>query len=421
VLFEAAARIRESRGDGHVASLVAAGIDGCESHLTLAGDTEKVRRVLQPRRGWTDAEWEAAVRRLRDRGLLDDDGALTAAGADVRAGIERRTDALAVPPVAGVRGGAPSSCSRCSARSRGPSPTPTWCPVSSRGSWSASPRRGRRQAGPHRSGSSSTSERCRTITAPMAAASSVSSTSRPPPPPSSSSSARGVGRPAAGTGRSPWRGPGPRARRACARPRCLSPSAAAPATARTASRRRRRSFDLLGDLLAGRQLRLERVEVAVDRPAQLAGLLGRLVDGPGRGRIGQALEAADGPLDLGDALADLGLGLADLGLDLCLGATDLLGRGVARVGDAVLGVGLGAHDLGLGRLGGAVHARDGVVRRVGPKGLPGFDPLTAAPAASPCRWSPARPAWSCPACSTGSTASAWRAGAGSTTNSARCR
>jgi hypothetical protein len=98
VLFEAAARIRESRGDGHVAALVAAGIDGCESHLTLAGDTDKVRRVLQPRRGWTDAEWEAAVRRLRDRGLLDEDGALTAAGDEVRAGIERRTDALAVPP-----------------------------------------------------------------------------------------------------------------------------------------------------------------------------------------------------------------------------------------------------------------------------------------------------------------------------------
>lgn len=98
VLFEAAARIRESRGDGHVASLVAAGIDGCESHLTLAGDTEKVRRVLQPRRGWTDAEWEAAIRRLRDRGLLDEDGGLTERGRALRDGIECRTDALAVPP-----------------------------------------------------------------------------------------------------------------------------------------------------------------------------------------------------------------------------------------------------------------------------------------------------------------------------------
>jgi hypothetical protein len=98
VLFEAAARIRESRGDGHVAALLAAGIDGCESHLTLVGDSEKVRRVLQPRRGWTDAEWEAAIRRLQDRGILDEDGGLTERGRALRDRIECRTDALAVPP-----------------------------------------------------------------------------------------------------------------------------------------------------------------------------------------------------------------------------------------------------------------------------------------------------------------------------------
>jgi hypothetical protein len=98
VLFEAATRIRESRGEGHVASLVAAGIDGCESHLTLAGDSVKVRQVLQPRRGWTDAEWDAAIARLQERGLLTADGGLTPLGIEVRDGIERRTDALAVPP-----------------------------------------------------------------------------------------------------------------------------------------------------------------------------------------------------------------------------------------------------------------------------------------------------------------------------------
>jgi hypothetical protein len=97
-LFEAATRVRESRGDGHVASLVAAGIDGCESHLTLPGDPERIRRVIQPRRGWTDAEWDAAAGRLEDRGLLDGDGILTARGAAARAGVEQRTDALAVPP-----------------------------------------------------------------------------------------------------------------------------------------------------------------------------------------------------------------------------------------------------------------------------------------------------------------------------------
>jgi hypothetical protein len=97
VLFEAATRIRESRGDGHVATLVAAGIDGCESHLSVAGDGDKVRAVLQPRRGWSDAEWNAALGRLRDRGLLDDDGRPTEAGRHLRARIEDHTDALVVP------------------------------------------------------------------------------------------------------------------------------------------------------------------------------------------------------------------------------------------------------------------------------------------------------------------------------------
>lgn len=97
-LFEAATRIRESRGDGHIASLVAAGIDGCESHLTLPGDPQRVRQVVQPRRGWTDAEWEAAARGLQERGLLHADATLTEQGAAAREGVERRTDALAVPP-----------------------------------------------------------------------------------------------------------------------------------------------------------------------------------------------------------------------------------------------------------------------------------------------------------------------------------
>jgi hypothetical protein len=98
LLWEAATRIRESRGDGHVATLVAAGIDGCEAHLTLGGDGDKIRRVLQPLRGWTDAEWDAAVARLQDRGILDAAGEPTDHGRAVRADIEERTDAAAVPP-----------------------------------------------------------------------------------------------------------------------------------------------------------------------------------------------------------------------------------------------------------------------------------------------------------------------------------
>lgn len=98
LLWEAATRVRESRGGGHVACLVAAGLDGVEAHLTVAGDTEEARAFLGRLRGWTDPEWESAVRQLRDRGLLDDEGRLTAAGRELRDRLERHTDALAVPP-----------------------------------------------------------------------------------------------------------------------------------------------------------------------------------------------------------------------------------------------------------------------------------------------------------------------------------
>lgn len=102
VLYEAATRIRESRGDGHVATLVAEGLDGCECHLTVGGDGDKVRRALRARRGWTEPEWDAAVRRLQERGVLAGDGSLSDEGRRLRARIEDRTDALAAPPWAAL-------------------------------------------------------------------------------------------------------------------------------------------------------------------------------------------------------------------------------------------------------------------------------------------------------------------------------
>jgi hypothetical protein len=97
-LWEAATRIRESRGDGHVACLVEADLDGPASHLSLRGDHPKVRQRYGALRGWTDAEWDAAARELRGRGLLDDGGSLTDAGHQLRRHLEDRTDALAAPP-----------------------------------------------------------------------------------------------------------------------------------------------------------------------------------------------------------------------------------------------------------------------------------------------------------------------------------
>lgn len=90
--------LREQRGDAHVAALAAAGLDGCEAHLTLVGTGRVPGEVLQGARGWTDDDWAAAHDRLVVRGLLDADGALTPAGASLRAEIEAATDRAAAVP-----------------------------------------------------------------------------------------------------------------------------------------------------------------------------------------------------------------------------------------------------------------------------------------------------------------------------------
>jgi hypothetical protein len=96
-LWLAATRVRESRGDGHVACLTLAGLDGVTAHLTLRGDDPALRERLSGLRGWTDDEFEAGAARLRARGLLDVGGALTPEGVALRADVEEATDALVAP------------------------------------------------------------------------------------------------------------------------------------------------------------------------------------------------------------------------------------------------------------------------------------------------------------------------------------
>jgi hypothetical protein len=97
-LWQLCTVLREHRGDGHVAALVDAELDGCESHVTVAGAGTVPRQVLQGARGWSDEDWEAAAERLRQRGLLDADGVLTEAGRALRASVEATTDRLARRP-----------------------------------------------------------------------------------------------------------------------------------------------------------------------------------------------------------------------------------------------------------------------------------------------------------------------------------
>jgi hypothetical protein len=95
--------LREHRGDGHNAALLAHGIDGCAAHVLAAAVGGAPRTVLQPARGWTDEDWGAAVDALRARRLVDADRTeATPAGIELHAAIERRTDELAAAPWSAV-------------------------------------------------------------------------------------------------------------------------------------------------------------------------------------------------------------------------------------------------------------------------------------------------------------------------------
>ena len=90
--------LREFRGDGHIAALLAADVSGVQSLVLHAAmgrfDTEFLRRS----RGWSGEEWSTAEDRLRSRGWLAMDGALTDEGREAREAIEVETDRMAMAP-----------------------------------------------------------------------------------------------------------------------------------------------------------------------------------------------------------------------------------------------------------------------------------------------------------------------------------
>jgi hypothetical protein len=88
-VWHAATVLREYRGDGHVAELVAAQVDGVECHRLHGGSLVSQQREF---RGWTEEEWADAGERLRARGLLDAGGEKTPGGHELRTEIERGTD-----------------------------------------------------------------------------------------------------------------------------------------------------------------------------------------------------------------------------------------------------------------------------------------------------------------------------------------
>ncbi len=97
-LWHAATLLREHRGDGHNAALVAHGIGGTEAHVLLALSlgmrAEEFGRVHH----LPKEQLAAVVDGLRARGLVDAAGGFTGTGRQTRERIEDLTDELAAPP-----------------------------------------------------------------------------------------------------------------------------------------------------------------------------------------------------------------------------------------------------------------------------------------------------------------------------------
>jgi helix-turn-helix protein len=96
-LWHAATLLREHRGDGHNAVLVAHGIGGTEAHVLLALSLGMRAEDFDRTHHLPTAQLATVVDRLRKRGLVDANGGLTGAGRQTRDRVEALTDELAAP------------------------------------------------------------------------------------------------------------------------------------------------------------------------------------------------------------------------------------------------------------------------------------------------------------------------------------
>ncbi|WP_026424878.1 SCO6745 family protein [Actinokineospora inagensis] len=97
-LWQVTTTLRESRGDGHVAALVTAGLDPVEALVAIGADQGLTADYLRTARNVPEDEWTAAETRLRERDLLAAPGTLTDYGRELRQSIEDLTDEAAAAP-----------------------------------------------------------------------------------------------------------------------------------------------------------------------------------------------------------------------------------------------------------------------------------------------------------------------------------
>lgn len=95
-LWHSATLLREHRGDTHVAVLAAEGISGRACNVLHSASGRVPREYMMVARDYDEAEWQTHADALTQRGLLDDDGALTIEGETLKKDIETRTDRLAL-------------------------------------------------------------------------------------------------------------------------------------------------------------------------------------------------------------------------------------------------------------------------------------------------------------------------------------
>ena len=99
-LWHACTLLREHRGDGHVAALTAAGVDGASANLlAVAAGVVPDGEAQRLNRGWSPEVWDERAAALIADGLLAADGSLTERGVELRSRIERDTDLAAAGPL----------------------------------------------------------------------------------------------------------------------------------------------------------------------------------------------------------------------------------------------------------------------------------------------------------------------------------
>ena len=103
VLWHAVTLLREYRGDGHIAALVEAELDGFSALITHTMTGKGfTAQAAQLTRGWSEEQWAVGLAALREAGLVDEAGGLTEQGAALRQGVEAATDRLSLPAWTGL-------------------------------------------------------------------------------------------------------------------------------------------------------------------------------------------------------------------------------------------------------------------------------------------------------------------------------